>query len=69
MALVDREAILKEIEAEVSSDDPAAVRRLVKDRIRQQYGSFWLIILAPFISELVRMAIERWKARHSSPQA
>jgi hypothetical protein len=69
MALVDRVAILKEIESEVSSDDVAAVRRLVKNRIRQRYGSIWLIILAPIIGELVRMAIERWKARHSSPQA
>lgn len=66
MALADRVAILKEIEAEISSDDPAEVRRLVKDRIRQRYGSIWLIILAPLISELVRILIERWRAKHSS---
>jgi hypothetical protein len=68
MALVDRVAILKEIESEVSSDDVAAVRRLVKDRIRQRYGSVWLLILSPIIGELVRLLIQRWKERQSNGQ-
>lgn len=68
MALVDRVGILKEIEAEVSSDDVAAVRRLVKDRIRQRYGSVWLLILSPIIGELVRLLIQRWKERQSNGQ-
>jgi hypothetical protein len=68
MALVDRVAILKEIESEVSSDDVAAVRRLVKNRIRQRYGSVWLLILSPIIGELVRLLIQRWKERQSNGQ-
>lgn len=66
MALVDRDAILKDVLPQLASDDPAEARRLLKAHLRKRYGSIWLLILAPLISELVKMLIERWRNRHPS---
>lgn len=65
MALVDREAILKELLPKLSSDDPVEARRIVTEHLRKRYGSFWIVFLIPIITELVKLLIERWKKRHS----